>query len=188
MNFKTAFIIVLVLLLSGCIPKTHKLSLYDLKVTSTQKAVSRKNITLKVNYPTALNALGGSRIYYNDNSRVGYYLYSRWSSSLNRIIYSDLIIDLLQSQKYRSVVGYSSSAHTDRELELSIVTFNHIIKNQESYTDISFNVKIIDNKSGKILKTKLFKYKSVVNEKNAQSFVKAAREDLKEFFNDLNTF
>ena len=182
------FSTILLFLLSGCIPKTHTLHLYNLSVESSHKEVSKSNITLKVNYPTALNALSGSRIYYNDNSKIGYYLYSRWSSSLNKMLYSDIITNLQSNGKYRYVVGYNSIAKADYELEVEIDSFNHIIKGDQSYANIKLNVKLIESSSGKVVKQRVFRYKIPLEAKNAAAFAKGAKQAVKDFIDDLLNF
>ena len=179
---------ILLLLLSGCIPKTHTLHLYNLNVESSHKRVSKSNKTLKVNYPTALNALSGSRIYYNDNSKIGYYLYSRWSSSLNKMLYSNIITNLQSNGKYRYVVGYNTIAKADYELEVEIDSFNHMIIGDQSYANIKLKVQLIESSSGKVVKQRVFRYKIPLEAKNAAAFAKGARKAVEEFINDLVTF
>jgi ABC-type uncharacterized transport system auxiliary subunit len=188
MRERYLIIALIVLFLSGCIPKTHTLSIYSLNEHSSVKVNKVLNKTVKINYPNAINGLGGSRIYYNDNSKTGYYLYSRWSSSLNRIIYSNILLNMQESSRYRYVVGYGSSAKANRVLEIEILKFNHIINNEGSYAKSSFNVRVIDSKSGRVLKSKIFRYTAALQEKNAAAFVRGAKENLKHFLNDLILF
>lgn len=178
----------IVLFLSGCIPKTHTLSIYSLNEHSSVKADKVLNQTVKINYPNAINGLGGSRIYYNDNSKTGYYLYSRWSSSLNRMVYSNMLLNMQESSRYRYVVGYETSAKADRVLEVEILEFKHIINSEGSYAKASFNVRVIDSKSGRVLKSKVFRYTTALQEKNAAAFVMGSKENLKHFLNELMLF
>ena len=178
----------LIILLSGCISKTHTLHLYSLRVESSQKVAKKSNTTLKVDYPTALNALSGSRIYYNDNGKIGYYLYSRWSSSLNRMLYSDIITNLQERGKYRYVIGYNSSAKADYQLETEIDSFNHIIEGDNTFANIKLNVKLIESQSGKVIKQKTFQYKTPLEAKNAAAFAKGAKKAIEQFINDLFYF
>ncbi len=180
--------IFILLFMSGCIPKRETMHIYSLSVTSSHKASTKSNSTLKVNYPTSLNGVGGSRIYYSDNSRVGYYLYSRWSSSLNRMLYSNILANLQESGKYKYVVGYSSGAKADRELEVAILSFNHIIEGESSRTDIKIDAKLIDSKSGRVIKQKRFSYTTPLEAKSAAAFVKGAKEDMARFIDELIGF
>lgn len=181
------FCIVVVLLLQGCVPKTHELSLYNLDTPFLKEARVKQNVVLRVDYPTANDALSGSRIYYKRGATVGYYLYSNWSSSLNRLLYSQLLQKLQESKIYKNVVGYSSTAKADRVLELKIVSFYHIVKEGRSYTDIILDAKLIDA-NGKILKSKEFHYKRALPKVDAVSFVWGSKRDLREFFGDLTRF
>ena len=188
MRLRYLLYIIISLFISGCIPKTETMHIYSLSVTSMHKASTKSNLTLKVNYPVAINGVGGSRIYYSDNSRVGYYLYSRWNSSLNRMLYSNILANLQESGKYKYVVGYSSVAKADRELEIEILSFNHIIEGESSRTDIKIDVKLIDSKSGKVVKQKRFHYTTPLEAKNAAAFVKGAKEDMARFIDSLINF
>jgi len=182
------FYTVLFLLLSGCIPKTEILHLYSLKVESSFTAPQKSNSTLKVDYPTALNGLSGSRIYYNDNSKVGYYLYSRWESSLNRMLYSITLTNLQKRGSYKYVIGYNSSAQADYELELEIDSFEHIIKGNNSFAQIELNVRLIESQTTRVVKQKTFHYQIPLENKNAKAFVKGARKAMEEFIEELIQF
>ncbi len=179
-------IAIFAIILSGCIPKpVHTLKSYDLTINNNFKSNKKINKVLKVKYPTALGAIGSSKIYYKKDDITSYYLYSKWSDTLSRLIYKDILISLQNSKKYRSVIGYNSSAKADIILETQIVNFYHIIDNNSSYAQITINIKYIDANSQNIIKSKVFSYKIPVENKNAKSFVVAVKEVLKEFLAKL---
>ena len=180
--------IIVLLLLQGCIPKSSVLHLYNININQEFKAATTQPITVKVAYPTALNGVGGSRIYYNDNGRVGYYLYNRWSSSFNKLLFTNIFNTLEKSRKYRYIVAYNSTAKADRVLEISILSFYHLIENEQSIAVARFKVTLIDTNSGRVLKSKIFEYKTAVLEKNAQAFVEGAKRNILLFMQDLIRF
>ncbi len=178
--------IILTLLLGGC--SVHNINSYDLGTSSIVTAPSRYEYkVLKVEFPSALDALGSSRIYYKRDGITSYYLYSSWEQSLNRLIYSKLIKSLESSGSFKSVVGYSSYAKADLVLETQILDFYHIVKGDESYADIKFSVKLIDESSGKILKDKIYSYNIKVKELNAKGFITAAQKAVNMFLEDLSS-
>jgi len=175
-----------ILLLGGCSIKTHKLNSYDIQAdvnVHTNRYYS--NSVLMVKYPSSLGAFGGSRIYYKRDGLTSYYLYSQWSQSLNRIIYSQLLNNLEKSKKFKAVVGFNSSAKTNMELEVEIVEFYHIVSKSGSYAKIEFVVKLIDSNSKNIIKVKRFRYKENMQESNAKEFVKKAKYVINRFIEDL---
>ena len=180
-------IIFAIFLITGCIPKaTHQINTYDLSVNIDTTSTKRVNKVLKVKYPMALGAINSSRIFYKKDGITSYYLYSRWSDSLSRLIYKDILTALQNSKKYKDVIGYSSSARADLSLEVEIVDFYHIVENSNtSYALITINVRYLDEKTQKIVKSKVFRYKKYLDNANAKSFVKAAKEALREFLIEL---
>lgn len=175
---------ILLFILQGCIPKaTHKLNSYDLYISNSNIQSIKTNKVIKIKYPTAIGSIGGSRIYYKRDNTTNYYLYSRWSNSLISMIYKDILTNL--RGRYKSVVGYDSSAKADILLETQIIDFYHILNRNNSYVKITINVRFIDSKSKKIVKEKLFSYKKEIATANAKNFVLSAKKTLREFIGDL---
>jgi len=181
---KKYIILAALLFASGCAVKTHKLNIYDLSSNVQISTNRHSNSVLMVKYPHSLGAIGGSRIYYKKGDLTSYYLYSSWSQSLNRMIYSEVLKTLSNSHKYKSVIGFNSSAKADLNLEIEILDFYHIVEDSNSYADISIAVKLIDS-NGNILKDRVFKYKIDIDEVNAQGFIKASKEAINRFLQEL---
>jgi len=173
--------------ISGCIPKaTHEMSSYDLYISnSTNRNSSKSNKILKVKFPIALATLNSSRIFYKKDGITSYYLYSRWSSSLNRLLYRDILLSLQKSNSYKDVIGYSSDARVDIYLETEIIDFYHIVEKESSYAKITINIKYIDAKSNNLIKSRTFDFKKYLDNANAKSFVNGAKEALREFLSNL---
>ena len=186
---KKSILLGTILLITGCSVKTTTLNSYDLSTnTSISSLKQHKNIVLKVKYPSALDALGSSKIFYKKDGITSYYLYSQWSAPLNRLIYSQLIKNLCNSNSFKSVVGYSSEVSSDLNLEVQIIDFYHIVEDNNSYADISIKARLINEKNSKIVKEKLFHYRINVDELNAKGFISTARVAIEEFNRDLINF
>ena len=186
---KKSILLSTILLITGCSVKTTTLNSYDLSTNSSISSVKHhKNRVLKVKYPSALDALGSSKIFYKRDGITSYYLYSQWSAPLNRLIYSQLIKNLSNSNSFKSVVGYSSEVSPDLNLETQIIDFYNVVEGEDSYADISIKVRLINAKNEKIVKEKLFHYKLKVEELNAKSFISTAKMAIEEFNRDLVKF
>jgi len=173
-------------LITSCMPKaTHKINSYDLSVNVNSTNYTKVNKVLKVKYPVALGAINSSRIFYKKGAITSYYLYSRWSNPLSRLLYKDILTTLQNSKRYKSVIGYSSSARADLSLEIEIIDFYHIVEDNSSYALITINVRYIDENTQKIIKQKRFSYKKYLAKADAKSFVAGAKEALKEFLQEL---
>ena len=174
------------LLFGGCSIKTHQLNSYDLQTDINLHTNKRyTNRVLMVKYPSSLGAFGGSRIYYKRDGLTSYYLYSQWSQSLNRMIYSQLLKSLEKSNKFKAVIGFNSSAKADVELETEVVNFYHIVTDNGSYAKIDIVVKLIDSNSKNIIKVKKFSYKEYMQEANAKEFVKKSKVAISKFIKSL---
>ncbi len=186
---KKTILLTTILLITGCSVKTTTLKSYDL--SSNVNIASLKvhnNRVLMVNYPVSLDALGSSKIFYKRAGITSYYLYSQWSSPLNRLIYSQLIKNLTNAHIFKSVIGYNSEANSDVILETQIIDFYHIIDGDKSYADISIKARLINAKNSNIIKEKLFHYRLNVDKLNAKSFIATAKKAIAEFNKDLINF
>jgi len=184
---KNISIIILSLILSACITKSpHILNSYDLDINIPNSSGYKNSKILEIEYPKALGAISSSRIYYKRGDTTNYYLYSRWSSSLNSMLYKD-ILKSMQNSKYKNVIGYDSSANANLKLETQIIDFYHIVQKNNSYAQITISVKLIGS-NNKIIKSKIFRYKKEVATPNAHNFALSAKETLKEFLEELRNF
>ncbi len=187
---KKTILLSTILLITGCSIKTTTLNSYDLSTNNSTIASfkTHNNTVLMVNYPVSLDALGSSKIFYKRDGITSYYLYSQWSTPLNRLIYSQLIKNLTNAHTFKSVIGYNSDANSDLILETQIIDFYHIVNRDKSYADISIKARLINTKNSNIIKVKLFHYRLKVNELNAKSFVSTAKKAIGEFNRDLINF
>ncbi len=180
------FLLLIVLFISGCAIKTHQINSYDLE-SKINLHFNKKypNRVLMVDYPNSLGPFGGSKIYYKRDGITSYYLYSKWSESLNKMVYKQLLSSLEDANLFKSVVGFNSTAKADTVLETNIESFYHIVKDDNSYADIEIAVKLIDANSGKVINSKKYIYNLIMQEANAKEFRAKAKEALKRFTKEL---
>ncbi len=180
------FLIALILVGCGEVMTTYTLSPKIYQKVSYSKY---KNKTLRVDYPKGIEDTMGSKIYYQDsNLQESYYLYSQWSKSLNRILMSVLVDTLQNSGIFKRVVDYSSTAEVNYILETSIYKFEHKITQNGSFADIEIEVRLLNSINNKVIKSKLFKYKTPCTSTDAKGFVEAANETMEIFGKDLILF
>ena len=182
---KKIVILLFVLFMSGCAIKEHQIDSYDLYSKINLHYNKKYNKVLMVDYPNSLGPFGGSRIYYKRDGITSYYLYSKWSESLNKIVYKQLLSSLEEANLFKSVVGFNSSAKADITLETQIESFYHIVEQNGSYADIQIEVKLIDNNSGKVIASKKYVYNLIMQEANAKAFREKAKEALSKFTKEL---
>ena len=183
---KKSILLATILLITGCSVKTTPINSYDLSTRYQVSSVKQhKNRVLMVKYPSSLDALGSSKIFYKRDGEVSYYLYSQWSAPLNRLIYSQLVKNIATSNLFESVVGYSSEVSSDLNLETQIIDFYHVVNGENSYADISIKARLVNAYSEKIVKEKLFHYRLNVEKLNAKSFISTAKKAIEEFNRDL---
>ena len=186
---KKYILLTTILIMTGCSIKTTPLNSYDLSGNSfISSAKEHKNRVLKVKYPSSLDALGSSKIFYKRDGVTSYYLYSQWSAPLNRLIYSQLVKNITASNRFKSVVGYSSEVSPDLNLETQIIDFYHVVEGENSYADISVKARLVNAKNAKIVKEKLFHYILNVENLNAKSFISTAKKAIEKFNQDLIKF
>ena len=182
---RVALFVIILLLLAGCASKSINIYTMDLPSSVNYSISSRyKNSILKVEYPNGNSESLGSRIYYKDGDRESWYLYSRWSDSVNQMLLSIIIEALQQSAIFKDIIDYRSSSVYDYTLETTIYRFYHQIEDNNSYAYLKIGFRLL-NRSNKIIKSKIFEYKIKCTQTDAKGFVEAVREINKKLSKDL---
>jgi len=191
MNFKmkhTAWIAAL-FLLSGCSFKTSApMTEYTLSARPVEAVSSSKyrNKAIKVTYPDSLKEKLSRSINYSYSlSDSGVYQNSEWSNSIPRLIQGTVIEALDQSQLFKGVLPFSSTAYEDYRLESTVYDFSHHVRGEESYAIVSIRFTLIDTKTGKMTKTRRFSYKEYTKTVDARGFVEAADIAMSKLVRDL---
>ncbi len=180
-------IIIILLLMDGCAIKSKKIDIYTISVPYINlHPFSRyHNSILRVEYPTGRSESMGSRIYYQEGNKKAWYLYSRWSDSLNRMMLSVVVESLQSSGIFKDVIDYTSNSASDYSLETTIYDFRHQIEGDSSYAYLKIGFRLLSSKTNRIIKSRIFEYKEECSQTNASGFVKALKEINKKMARDL---
>lgn len=161
---------------SGCSSKQTPLKVYTLNTPSVTKIVNSKfrNKTIKVSFPQTLKEKISSKMRYSYSiSEQGAYLNSQWSNSIGKLLQGTVIQSLEQSQLFKAVLPYESTAGEDYRLETNVFDFSHHVRGDASYSIVSIQFSLINTYTGRLIKTKRFSYKEPTPTTNAQGYVKA---------------
>ena len=157
-------------------------------MTLHQQTGQYRNNVLRVEYPNGTSETMGSRIYYREGDKEAWYLYSRWSDSVNRMMLSIIVDTLQKSAIFRDVTDYSSNSVADYILETTIYDFRHQIEDEKSYAYLKIGFRLLSSKTKKIIKSRIFKYRVPCGTLNAQGYVEAVKEINRKLSRDLTTW
>ncbi len=184
----TIFTVLLSVILAGCAIKSRNIDIYTFSLPDISIPHIRSkyhNSVLRVDYPNGSNETMGSRIYYREGDKEAWYLYSRWSDSVNRMLMSVIIDTLQKSSIFKDVIDYSSNSVDDYELETSIYDFRHEIDDEQSYAYLKIGFRLLNSENKKIVKHKIFEYRVTCESVDAKGFVKAVKEINNKLARDL---
>ena len=156
------FILIFILLwLNGCSSKQTPLKVYTLgtpQVVETSGSQFRYK-TIKISFPQTLKEKISSKMRYSYSmSEQGAYLNAQWSNNIGKLLQGTVIQVLEQSQLFKAVLPYESTAGEDYRLESSIFDFSHHVRGTSSYAVVSIQFSLINTYTGRLIKDR----KSVV--------------------------
>ena len=182
-------LILLIFALNSCAVKELKpIKRYDLTVDNTiSNTTSRhKNKILKVAYPISLSMPLSYKIKYSyENGDSGYYLNSIYGSNLSQQLNGFIIRTLSKANIFKTVLPYQSNAIEDYRLEVVVNKFYHKIDSSGSWAVIDIGFNLLDANTNKIIKSRVFSYKKPTPTVDANGFIIATKEALKELSSDL---
>ena len=189
LNIKKFFLLVSLLILSGCsIKEAAPLKVYTLDAGSVS-SVSHSNHrwqTIKVSYPQALkDTLTNGMAYSYSSSERGVYQNSQWSNNAGKLLQGNIIQILTQSRIFKAVLPYESTAGEDLRLESIVFDFSHHVRGDSSYAVVSIQFNLINTDSGKLIKTKRFSYKENTQTLDARGYVEATNRAMTRLSRDL---
>ncbi|MBL0721519.1 MAG: membrane integrity-associated transporter subunit PqiC [Sulfurovum sp.] len=174
--------LILIIFLYGCSSKLTPILTYSLNPKIDIKEYKRsiyKNSTIKVAYPTSIDGLIGKRMKYSySESEQGLYNNARWSSPSGRLLINIFIKALNKSQKFESVLGYTSLVNTDYLLESEIYEFSHKIRGEKSLAVVSMKFNFINMSNNMLIKSKKFQYQIPTDSFDAEGYTKATKKAL----------
>ncbi|MBN2721311.1 MAG: membrane integrity-associated transporter subunit PqiC [Campylobacterales bacterium] len=182
--------IAIFLFLQGCSVKSP-LKVYTLHSDTSLKAYSDKfkDKTMKVAYPQGLKEKMGQNMQFSySDIEHGSYQNSKWSNTVEQLLQGILIQTLQQSELFGGVFSYTSTVQADYRLESTIFDFSHRVRGNTSYAMVSIQFSLIDAKSGRMVKGKLFNYSIPTATTNAKGYVDAANIAINILNKDLITW
>jgi cholesterol transport system auxiliary component len=168
--------IAIFLFLQGCSVKQSPMKAYTLDGDTNQKAYSYKfkDKTIKVAYPQGLKEKMGRNMQFSySNTEYGSYQNSQWSNTIGQLLQGTFIQTLQQSELFRGVFSYTSTAQADYRLESTIFDFSHRVRGKTSYAIVSIQFALIDSNGGQMVKSRLFRYAVPTETTNAKGYVDA---------------
>jgi len=183
------FLLVFILLLfTGCSSKQSMLKVYTLdtpEITEISKSPFR-NKTIKVSFPQTLKDKISHKMRYSYSiNEQGAYLNSQWSNNIGKLLQGNVIQALEQSQLFKGVLPYESTAGEDYRLESTIFDFSHHVREPSSHAVVSIQFALINTYSGQLIKTKRFSYREATSSIDAQGYVKASNIAVDKMNRDL---
>jgi len=165
----------------GCSSKEVALKTYMLNVPPVSKVTATRYgaKTIKVSFPQTLKEKISTKMYYSYSlNEQGTYLNSQWSNNLAKLLQGTFISTLTQSQVFRAVLPYASTATEDFRLESTIFDFSHHVRGTDSYAIVSMQFSLINTDTGRLIKSKRFSYKELTTTTDAKGYVEASTKAL----------
>lgn len=174
--------------LFGCSAKEPALVSYTIYGNTNFIANSSKfkNKIIKVSYPQSLKMkmTQNMQFSYSDYDS-GSYQNSEWSNNIGQLLQGDFISTLTQSKLFKGVISYSSVALEDYRLESTIFDFSHRVRGDVSDAIVVIQFSLIDTNSGKLVKSKIFRYAIPTTTIDAKGYADATNIALEMLGRDL---
>ncbi len=174
--------------LSGCSSKQAPLKVYTLEMPKMVKTSNSqfRSKTIKVSFPQTLKEKISSKMRYSYSmSEQGAYLNSQWSNNIGKLLQGTVIQVLEESQLFKAVLPYASTAGEDYRIESSIFDFSHHVRGTSSHAVVSIQFSLIHTYTGKLIKTKKFTYRESTPTVDAKGYVQATNIAIDKLSRDL---
>jgi cholesterol transport system auxiliary component len=186
---KQIHILLILFILNACsLKESPPLKVYTLtveRITPVSHSIHR-NKTIKVSFPQTLKEKISAKMNYSySSSERGVYQNAQWSNNSAKLIQGNMIQCLEQSQIFRAVLPYESTAGEDYRLESSIFDFSHYVRGVASYAKVSIQLSLIDTYTGRLIKTKRFSYREDTKTTDAKGYVDATQRAMGRLSRDL---
>jgi cholesterol transport system auxiliary component len=155
------------------------------KVTAVSTSVYKTSV-LKVTFPYSLREQMSAKMNfsYSDND-YGTYLNSEWSNNMSKLLQGTIIDILSHSKLFNVVLGDTSTLKEDYRLESNIFTFEHRVRETQSYANVSIQFTLINADTGKLVKSKRFSYTEPTPSVDAKGYVIATNKIMRRLSKDL---
>ncbi|MDA7817605.1 ABC-type transport auxiliary lipoprotein family protein [Sulfurimonas sp.] len=181
---KTLFILVTLILLSGCTVKKpsiveYKINSQNIVPISSQNGCKSKS--LKVAQAFSSSVLMSTKMDYSlPNSRVFSYSQSQWRESPNHFITQEILEDIRSTKLFKYVQVSKSRTSSDLILESNIEEFMQYYDkdNKNSYSSIVISLSLVDSATASVISSKTFDAKFDAISQDAEGGVNALNESL----------
>ena len=168
-------IMALLIALVGC-TQAPTMKVYSLEVPKTHSVSTSpyKNKVVKVSFPYSLREEISEKMNFSySDSDYGTYLNSQWSNNIGKLLQGTFIDVLSTSKLFKAVLADTSTLKANYRLESNIFSFEHRVRNNQSYAVVSMQFALIDADTGKLVKSQRFTYEEPTSTTNAKGYAEA---------------
>ena len=165
--------LLLALALSGCSlfkgppPETFELT----GPAAIPKLNSGTAAQILIPEPSALKTLDSERIVVADGIRLSYYPDAQWPDRLPRVLQAKAIEAFETSRRAHAVGRPGEGLSIDYQLLTNIRAFEYRIGGNPGYAHVEISVKVMDDRTGRIVATKVFTGDAAVVKDTAEAVV-----------------
>ena len=172
---KYAIVVALLIVLVGC-TQAPTMKVYSLEVPQVHSIHNSvyKNKVVKVSFPYSLREKISEKMNFSySDSDYGTYLNSKWSNNIGKLLQGTFIDVLSTSKLFKAVLADTSTLKANYRLESNIFSFEHRVRNNQSYAVVSMQFALIDADTGKLVKSQRFTYEEPTSTINAKGYAEA---------------
>lgn len=172
---KYAIVITLLMALVGC-TQAPTMKVYSLEVPNIHSVSTSpyKQKVVKVSFPYSLREQISEKMNFSySDSDYGTYLNSEWSNNIGKLLQGTFIDVLSTSKLFKAVLADTSTLKASYRLESNIFTFEHRVRNKQSYAVVSMQFALIDADTGRLVKSQRFTYNEPTSTTDAKGYAEA---------------
>jgi ABC-type uncharacterized transport system auxiliary subunit len=180
-------IILILLFIIGCASNSNNKTIqgYALQFVSNEHPILKVDYDfIKVDIPNFSSKHNTESIIYTNNAfELDRYSQSEWIDPLPLLLQEWFLQSFENSHLFKGVMRATSRAKVSLFLESDIIKFQHNVKN--NVVEVSLRLTLLDYKSRKIVKHKIFNYQQSVAHSSAKDAVIAFNEVLIQLDKDI---
>lgn len=154
-------------------PRMFDLAMRSAPAEQVQPGSQRlRKLQIVVDEPTAVRSLDGEMILVAmSSSEITSLAGATWSDRLPRLVQGRMIAALSESHAFKSVGGGNSKASADIVVSSELRAFQIEAVPGDDVAHVAVNVRLIEDRSGKVVGTRLFDVSRQVREKSTEASV-----------------
>lgn len=186
-NFHYIAMMIMAAGLIGC-SKAPIINIYSLHVpqVQTETTSAYRDKSIKVSFPQSIKEPVSEKMQfsYAANDR-GVYQNSQWSANMGRLLQGTFIEVLDNSRLFKIVLSDMSTLEENYRLESTIFDFEHQVRGRDSYAVVSIQFTLINTNTGRLVKSKRFRYQEPTPTTDAKGYATATNRIMIRLSNDL---